>query len=215
MNIRAWLSKRSSRKRDQKYKPLTDDFDKVVAGLSQGDIALDCGANVGLFTTRMAQSGATVYAFEPNPDAYRKLAEVTASYPNVLLYQAAVTTKLGEVELYLHKYADDDPEYWSSGSSLLAEKSNVRKDNALKVEGIHLAAFIKDLGQPVKLMKMDIEGAEVDVLNQLLDEGLHESIEQAFVEVHDRRIKSLAKPTQRLRERLQALGVSHFRLDWR
>jgi hypothetical protein len=126
-----------------------------------------------------------------------------------------VTTKLGEVELYLHKYADDDPEYWSSGSSLLAEKSNVRKDNALKVEGIHLAAFIKDLGQPVKLMKMDIEGAEVDVLNQLLDEGLHESIEQAFVEVHDRRIKSLAKPTQRLRERLQALGVSHFRLDWR
>jgi FkbM family methyltransferase len=143
------------------------------------------------------------------------LAEVTASYPNVLLYQAAVTTKLGEVELYLHKYADDDPEYWSSGSSLLAEKSNVRKDNALKVEGIHLAAFIKDLGQPVKLMKMDIEGAEVDVLNQLLDEGLHESIEQAFVEVHDRRIKSLAKPTQRLRERLQALGVSHFRLDWR
>jgi FkbM family methyltransferase len=215
MNIRAWLSKRSSRKRDQKYKPLTDDFDKVVAGLSKGDIALDCGANVGLFTTRMAQSGATVYAFEPNPDAYRKLAEVTASYPNVLLYQAAVTTKLGEVELYLHKYADDDPEYWSSGSSLLAEKSNVRKDNALKVEGIHLAAFIKDLGQPVKLMKMDIEGAEVDVLNQLLDEGLHESIEQAFVEVHDRRIKSLAKPTQRLRERLQALGVSHFRLDWR
>jgi FkbM family methyltransferase len=215
MNIRAWLSKRSSRKRDQKYKPLTDDFDKVVAGLSQGDIALDCGANVGLFTTRMAQSGATVYAFEPNPDAYRKLAEVTASYPNVLLHQAAVTTKLGEVELYLHKYADDDPEYWSSGSSLLAEKSNVRKDNALKVEGIHLAAFIKDLGQPVKLMKMDIEGAEVDVLNQLLDEGLHESIEQAFVEVHDRRIKSLAKPTQRLRERLQALGVSHFRLDWR
>lgn len=215
MNIRAWLSKRSSRKRDQKYKPLTDDFDKVVAGLSQGDIALDCGANVGLFTTRMAQSGATVYAFEPNPDAYRKLAEVTASYPNVLLYQAAVTTKLGEVELYLHKYADDDPEYWSSGSSLLAEKSNVRKDNALKVEGIHLAAFIKELGQPVKFMKMDIEGAEVDVLNQLLDEGLHESIEQAFVEVHDRRIKSLAKPTQRLRERLQALGVSHFRLDWR
>jgi FkbM family methyltransferase len=215
MNIRAWLSKRSSRKRDQKYKPLTDDFDKVVAGLSQGDIAIDCGANVGLFTTRMAQSGATVYAFEPNPDAYRKLAEVTASYPNVLLHQAAVTTKLGEVELYLHKYADDDPEYWSSGSSLLAEKSNVRKDNALKVEGIHLAAFIKELGQPVKLMKMDIEGAEVDVLNQLLDEGLHESIEQAFVEVHDRRIKSLAKPTQRLRERLQALGVSHFRLDWR
>lgn len=215
MNIRAWLSKRSSRKRDRKYKPLTDDFDKVIAGLSEGDIALDCGANLGLFTTRMAESGATVHAFEPNPDAYKKLAEVTTNYSNVKLHQAAVTTEPGDVKLYLHKYADDDPEYWSSGSSLLAEKSNVREDNAVTVEGIHLAAFIKQLGKPVKLLKMDIEGAEVGILNQLLDEGLHESIEQAFVEVHDRRIKSLVEPTQQLRERLQSLGASHFRLDWR
>ena len=62
---------------------------------------------------------------------------------------------------------------------------------------------------------MDIEGAEVGVLNQLLDEGLHDSVEQAFVEVHDRRIKSLAEPTQALRERLSTLGANQFRLDWR
>jgi FkbM family methyltransferase len=215
MNIRAWLSKRSSRKRDRKYKPLNDDFDNAVAALAEGDIALDCGANLGLYTLRLAESGATVHAFEPNPDAYRKLAEVTAAYPNVILHQAAVTTEPGDVQLYLHKYADDDPEYWSSGSSLLAEKSNVREDHAVTVKGVHLAAFIKDLGKPVKLLKMDIEGAEVGVLNQLLDEGLHTVIEQAFVEVHDRRIKSLAKPTRELRERLQSLGASQFRLDWR
>ena len=125
MNIRAWLSKRASKRRDRKYKPLQDDFDKAVAALSAGDIAIDCGANLGLFTTRMAESGATVHAFEPNPDAYRMLEEVTSGYPNVVLHQAAVTTEPGEVKLFLHKYAEDDPEYWSSGSSLLAEKSNV------------------------------------------------------------------------------------------
>lgn len=215
MNIRAWLSKRASKKRDRKYKPLQDDFDKAVAELSEGDVALDCGANLGLFTTRMAESGATVHAFEPNPDAFRKLAEVTSGYPNVVLHQAAVTTEPGDVKLYLHKYADDDPEYWSSGSSLLAEKSNVREDNAVTVEGIHLATFIRELGKPVRLLKMDIEGAEVGVLNQLLDEGLHDSVQQAFVEVHDRRIKTLAEPTQALRERLASLGASQFRLDWR
>ena len=69
--------------------------------------------------------------------------------------------------------------------------------------------------QSVDVVKMDIEGAEVDVLNQLLDEELHESIEHAFVEVHDRRVKRLAEPTQRLRDRLQELGASHFHLDWR
>ena len=108
-----------------------------------------------------------MHAFEPNPDAYRKLAEVTSGYPNVVLHQAAVTTEPGDVQLYLHKYADDDPEYWSSGSSLLAEKSNVREDNAVTVEGIHLAAFIKQLGKPVKLLKMDIEGSEFDVISTL------------------------------------------------
>ncbi len=62
---------------------------------------------------------------------------------------------------------------------------------------------------------MDIEGAEVDVLNQLLDDGLHEMIDQSFIEVHDRQIRALAEPTQKLRKRLQELQLERFRLDWR
>ncbi|MEE9570133.1 MAG: FkbM family methyltransferase, partial [Gammaproteobacteria bacterium] len=179
------------------------------------DVAIDCGANVGLFTVPMAETGAEVHAFEPNPDAFQELERVTMGYANVTLHQAAVTAESGPVDLYLHKHAGDDPVYWSKSSSLLADKSNVREDQSVRVEGIQLSRFIQDLGRPVKLLKMDIEGAEVDVLNQLLDEGLHESIEHAFVEVHDRRVKRLAEPTQRLRDRLQELGASHFRLDWR
>lgn len=215
MSIRTWLSKRGSKRRDRKYEALRKAFDSVVAGLTDGDIALDCGANQGLFTVPMAASGAEVHAFEPNPEAFAALTSATAGYPNVKLHQAAVTTSPGTVELYMHKRAEDDPVYWSTGSSLLADKSNVREDRSVTVEGIQLSEFIRELGRPVKLLKMDIEGAEVDVLNQLVDEGLHESIEYAFVEVHDRRIKRLAEPTQELRERLEQLGASHFRLDWR
>ena len=145
----------------------------------------------------------------------RKSTESGSSNCSGDMVRGVPITEPGDVKLYLHKYADDDPEYWSSGSSLLAEKSNVREDNAVTVEGIHLAAFIRELGKPVKLLKMDIEGAEVGVLNQLLDEGLHDSVEQAFVEVHDRRVKRLAAPTRLLRERLQALGAQQFHLDWR
>src|SRR5215213_9742927 len=38
-----------------------------ATGLKPGDLAIDCGANVGEITARMRASGATVYAFEPNP----------------------------------------------------------------------------------------------------------------------------------------------------
>jgi FkbM family methyltransferase len=215
VGLTTWLRERSSRRRDLKYRPQREAFEHVLAGMTAADVAIDCGANLGLFTVPMAETGAQVHAFEPNPDAFRELERVTCGFENVTLYQAAVTTESGPVELYLHKHAGDDPVYWSKSSSLLADKSNVREDRSVRVDGIRLSRFIQDLRRPVKLLKMDIEGAEVDVLNQLLDEGLHEQIEHAFVEVHDRRVKRLVEPTQHLRKRLQELGASHFRLDWR
>lgn len=215
MNPLAYLRRLASRRRDRKRRPEVTAFDAAVAKLRPGDMTIDCGANIGKFTVPMAESGANVHAFEPNPDAYACLVEKTSGYPNVQCFQAAVTTEPGHVKLYLHKYAGDDPVHFSTGSSLLASKRNVRKNRYEMVEGIPFADFIEKLDGTIRLLKMDIEGAEVDILNQLLDRGLHERIDQAFIEVHDRQIKALAGPTEKLRQRLKALGVEHFRLDWR
>lgn len=215
MNPLSFLRKLASRRRDRKPRAELDEFDAVVAGLGPGDIAIDCGANVGKFTVPMARTGATVYAFEPNPDAYSRLVECTAAYPNVTTFQAAVTTTPGPVKLFLHKYASDDPLHFSTGSSLVGTKRNVRQDRYEMVEGIQFSEFLKQLGARVRLLKMDIEGAEVGVINQLLDDGLHQGIDQAFVEVHDRQIRALAAPTRQLRERLLAMRATQFRLDWR
>lgn len=216
MNPLAFLRRLDSRRRDRKRRPEVTAFDAIAAQLKPGDIAIDCGANVGKFTVTMARTGAEVYAFEPNPDAYARLVENTAAYPNVTALQAAATTEPGPVKLYLHRYAKDDPVHFSSGSSLLEAKRSVRTDCFAMVDGIQFSTFIKGLGgRRVRLLKMDIEGAEVAVLNQLLDEGLHELIDQAFIEVHDRQIRELVEPTDRLRKRLANLHAEHFRLDWR
>ncbi|HVT43688.1 MAG TPA: FkbM family methyltransferase [Thermoanaerobaculia bacterium] len=215
MSLLSWLRKLDSKRRNRKKRPEMAAFQEAVERLSPGDIAIDCGANVGIYTELMAKSGATVYAFEPNRAAYDALLANTAQYPNVKAFHAAVTTEPGPVKLYLHKWADDDPVHWSTGSSLIAGKKNVRTDHFSTVDGISLSQFIKDLGGRVRILKMDIEGAEVGILNRLLDEGLHERIDQAFVEVHDRKVRELVEPTQKLRDRLRALGVTHFRLDWR
>ncbi|TVQ44300.1 MAG: FkbM family methyltransferase [Gammaproteobacteria bacterium] len=215
MNLLASLSRLAKARRDRRRRPEVNDFILAAAALEAGDIAIDCGANVGLYTVKMAASGARVFAFEPDPAAYAKLVQATREYPNVTVYQAAVTTQPGPVKLYLHKWAEQDPVYWSTGSSLLESKNNIRKDRYIEVEAVMLAEFIEGLEGRVKLLKMDIEGAEVDVLNQLLERGLHSRIDAAFVEVHDRRVAALRAPTQQLRERLEKLQARQFRLDWR
>src|ERR1041385_8565336 len=43
-------------------------FEAWVARLGPGDIAIDLGAHVGTITERLARTGATVHAFEPDPD---------------------------------------------------------------------------------------------------------------------------------------------------
>lgn len=215
MRILSFLRKLDSARRDRRVRPEMVAFREAVARLTPADIAIDCGANVGKFTTLIAESGATVYAFEPNPVAHEQLVRNAAAFPNVIVFQAAVTTQPGPVQLYLHKWSRHDPLYWSTSSSLIAGKSNIDQARPVSVEGVELASFIRELGRPVALLKMDVEGAEVEILNQLLDEGLHELIAEAFVEVHDRKVPHLVEPTRRLRERLQEAGATGFRLDWR
>src|SRR5262245_60438695 len=97
----------------------------LAISLQAHDIAIDCGANVGKITQFLAQQQATIYAFEPNPYAFRVLQEKFADAPHVHCLQKGVLDCNGVFPLYLHENADRDQIYWSTGSSLLACKSNV------------------------------------------------------------------------------------------
>lgn len=216
MKLLAMLRRLDSRLRNRKHGAAQAAFEAAVTRLQPGDVAIDCGANVGKFTVPMARTGATVYAFEPNPHACAKLQQAVGSFPNVTVLQSAASTSSGEVRLLMHRRAASDPVQYSTSSTLVGGKRNVDETQYTLVQAVDFADFVSGLGgRPVRLLKMDIEGAEVGVLNRLLDAGLHERIEQAFVEVHDRQNPSLAEPTRQLRLRLAGLGASQFRLDWR
>ena len=179
-----------------------------------GDIAIDCGANLGDVTVPLAEKGATVHAFEPNPHAFRVLQKRTARFPNVHCHNQGVLDRPDKLRLYLHKRAADNQVKWANGSSLLAFKANVNAGTSVEVEVIDLAAFIAKLDGPIKLLKLDVEGVECPILNKLIDTGCAARIERIPVETHDRKIPELRAETDVLHRRIAEAGLTHIELDW-
>ena len=73
-------------------------YEKIV---KEGDIVLDCGANLGLHCrplSKLVGSLGKVHAFEPNPDLFKGIIEINA---NVRLWPFAVGDKLSTVTLHV------------------------------------------------------------------------------------------------------------------
>ena len=189
-------------------------FRPAFRALGPDSVAIDCGANVGVYSALMAECGATVYAFEPNPHAFAVLAARFADVVSVHLAEAAVSDHAGRAPLYLHRDAGEQPLRTSTGSSLLASKANVSADNSVDVQVVDLDRFIRDLGRRVTLLKLDVEGVEVAILRKLLDTGTIDLVDAVLVEMHEQRIPALREDAAELRADLASRGARHVRLDW-
>lgn len=185
-----------------------------VEKLSRGDIAIDCGANVGDVTTVLADTGATVYAFEPNPCAFAVLQSRMKRKKNVVCINKGVLDQDGSVKLYLHQRAPEDQVHWSTGSSLLPFKSNVCKDTFVQIEVVDLSAFIVSLNQRVQVLKLDVEGVEFRILKKLIKTGMVFYIDQIFAETHQEKIPQLEAEYQEFQRLMAAMNIRNIDLQW-
>ena len=199
----------------RRWRPTVVERRIAALDLRRGDVAIDCGANVGDVTDLFAGRGAFVHAFEPNPAAFNVLAERFGDDPNVSLHQRAVLDRPGTARLYLYVDAVDDPVGASVGTSVLEDKGNVDSERYLDVDAVDLAEFVLALDEPVRVLKLDVEGAECPIVHRLLDTGAIDRIETVFVELHDRHIPALKLENERLRERLAREQLTEKVLtDW-
>lgn len=193
---------------------LTNDLPALGVTLTTGDIAIDCGANVGDITAIMANSGATVYTFEPNPFAFEVLRDRFVDTPNVFCINKGVLDRNGRMRLFLHRNAPEDQVRWSGGSSLLDFKGNIDKESFVECEVVDLARFIVDLEKEIKIVKMDVEGVEYRIIHHLIDTGVIRKIEHLLVEAHESKIPALREAAQLLKERVARVGLTNISFDW-
>lgn len=213
-----YLPGRRGRHYSRKLKHLIafDEFDDALQA-SANKTCIDLGANVGEYTEKMARSVKSVIAFEPDPWAYAELQVSMAKFTNVRLENAAANTMDGTVQLWRHAEFHSDPAKYSIGSSLISHKFNIANDDQMiEVRSIDFIAYLTDLDKDIGVIKMDIEGAEVDVLEALLDTPeILSRIDYVFAETHENRIRDQTTRVKCLVERCSYMTKPYFNLNWR
>ena len=145
------------------------EFEEAL-GRCKDKVCIDLGANVGEYTRMMALVAREVVAFEPDPWACAQLRANVSHLTNVKIENAAASTVEGTTSLWRHKDFMIDPAEYSISSSLMSGKfENVEDDQAVEVRVVNFLSYIDTLDKQIGIIKMDIEGAEVDILEALLD----------------------------------------------
>lgn len=146
---------------------------------------VDCGANVGKVTLETFRDHPdwTFHAFEPNPKCIKVLHSLPI--PNLVIHETAVWVSDGNQTLYL-------PKQILSGT-LMTGKKNLPIIETLEVPTIDLGAWLLSLPPDPVVLKMDIEGAEYQVLPHLLDNGALRQVIELQVEFHYDRMTDVPK----------------------
>jgi len=159
--------------------------------LSPNDVFIDVGAHVGYFTllaSRRVGPGGTVLSIEPNPFALEQLRENIErnNLHNVLVVHTACGESRNVVKLYLHAESN------SSMASLYT--SSAVASTAIDVPSTSLDDLCRDRGiRRVRLVKVDVEGAEVFVLRGM-KRIMREMRPAIVLELHPQLLEEVGTP---------------------
>ena len=159
-----------------------------------GAVVVDLGCNRGGFATGMiGRYGATVYAVEPVPELFAALPQLPGLHAEQL---AIVGDGAAEVELLLNE----------GSCATVDRRLSEPGATAVAVPAERLAQLLSRHGLThVDVLKVDIEGAEMEMLDGTPDAVLA-TIAQISVEYHDFVDPSLAPQVAATHTRLVDLG---------
>jgi FkbM family methyltransferase len=164
-------------------------------------LILDCGSNIGisiLFFKKLLPH-ARIIGFEPDQKTFELLSRNVAEnrLSDVTLHNVAVASRDGEVTFF------SNPQI--PGFFLMSIVKGRFAGEAHRVPCVTLSSFVQ---KPVDLLKMDIEGAEMDVMRELAASGALKNVKAIVMEYHHH-----IRPEYRLLEMLQLLEENSFGYD--
>jgi len=184
-------------------------FRQYVRACAPGGLMIDGGANVGDVTALFVRKNFTVYAFEPDPRARAVLEARLKGASRLTVLPQALGASDRRASFFM---SDADGIQQTRGSSLI--ERTAMHGRTIDGDVVDLVGFIKALPRPVTVLKLDVEGAEAEILERLLDEGLHERIDRIFVEMHDSASDKIRAQLALIRTEIARLGIANIDLNW-
>tara|TARA_A100001037_G_scaffold301543_1_gene331307 strand:- start:1656 stop:2534 length:879 start_codon:yes stop_codon:yes gene_type:complete len=151
----------------KEFEPKTTDL--IQERIFPGNIVIDIGANIGFFTLIMAdivKKEGKVFSFEPESKNFQLLEKNVKvnNLSNVILENKAVGNINGETDMYLA--SNEDNIYSQSMHRIYSSNIVSQNSTPVKIKIIRLDDFFEklELIEKIDLIKIDVEGAEFDVL---------------------------------------------------
>ena len=188
------------------YPPNYVYVDSFGAGSVVADVG--CGYEAEFSRHMIATHGLTAFGVDPtrkHADSLRSL--VQSSGGKFLHLPLAVTQRSGT--LTFHESRQNE------SGSILPDHTNVRRDEtvAYDVEAVSLAELRQRVGRStIDFLKLDLEGAEYDLLSSVTEEDLR-PFKQVFVEFHHHCTNHTVHETNALVRRIANTGFEVFTLD--
>lgn len=171
-------------------------------GLDRDSIVVDLGANRGEFSSLVhAAYGCRCIAVEPRSVLFAQIDD-----PAVHKMRLAITGSDGPVELHVSDEVESSSLYGVSGGTEVGTES---------LRGVTLETLCRELAlERIDLLKVDIEGAEIPMLDAADDDFLRR-IGQISIEFHDHCGLTPIESVHRACERLRRLGFVQIKLSKR
>lgn len=148
------------------YRNKFNDLKFLLGFLNNGDTCIDIGANIGVYTLKMAEAVGNlghVYSFEPVTLNYQiMLRSIPPKFKNVITCEhLAVSDHIGEVTIVMPEL---DGVYLHGLCHVTADPLNPN-DKAEVVNSTTLDEYFKHIIGPIKLIKCDVEGHESKIFS--------------------------------------------------
>lgn len=156
---------------NERWESFTDQF---IDAIKTAKVYVDCGAEYGFYLRLAVKYGSPnllIWAFEPEPTRFQLLVKAFANYPNVMLFDHALSDCLSETNLIKPGVGI---------SSSLPGKLHADGDKI----PVHTSVLDIVITRDIDVLKMDIEGAEdLAILGGLrrIDESKNITL---FIEFH-------------------------------
>ena len=145
------------------------DYERYGCQIQPGDVVLDLGANIGLFAHRAELRGASkVISIEPLTPTFNCL--IKNKGPKTDVYKMAVGNKNEFNKFMIHTNFHHIGGATSDKSNTILNGREVIHSEL--VYTININELFNNMIGKIDFMKIDIEGAEVDVLNEITDDNL-------------------------------------------